>query len=68
MVTFRVSVDVPEDRCVEVRLPAEVSPGKVDLVVHVTPSAGRIRRRRLPLAHWADRHEERWADTVVSAR
>jgi hypothetical protein len=68
MVTFRVSVDVPESRCVEVKLPAEVAAGKVDLVVHVMPSLTKFRRRRLPLAQWADRHEERWTDKMGAAK
>jgi hypothetical protein len=68
MITFRVSTELPESHHVELTLPAEIPAGKVDLVVHVMPPcAGRIRRRRLPLAHWTDRHLERWAGKLGSA-
>jgi hypothetical protein len=65
MITFRVSADVKDDRRVVLTLPAEVPPGRAELVVSVNPESPEpVRRPRTSLADWAEEHAEHWGDRL----
>ncbi len=67
MVTFRVSIEVKDDRRIELILPEGVPPGQVDLVVTVLPrTSGQARRPRSSLAEWAEQNAEHWGNRLDS--
>jgi hypothetical protein len=67
MITFRVSMEVKDDRQIVLTLPPDVPTGKAELLVSVNPlAAGPVRRPRSSLADWADESAEHWG-TALSA-
>lgn len=65
MVTMHITVDVNDDRKIEVTLPREVPIGKVDLVISVASSA-EPKKPRTSLAAWADENGEHLGDKINS--
>ena len=67
MISFRVSIEVPEDRRILLDLPSEVPTGPAELTVTIAPKASApTRRPRSSLADWAEQQAEHWGNQLDS--
>ncbi len=66
MITFRITTDVTDDRCILLTLPPEVPTGQAELTVTVASSAPDNKLPRTSLADWAEANAEHWGNQLSS--